>query len=106
MKQISCFLITLFLIRKGINMSKPNTLVIEKDQPFKIRWMFTTESGEKVNRTCQVLFTGVTLPSENGVSYEILNIKQQTVTDLTAEELSSMYVTTAAADSVTIQLPA
>ena len=77
-----------------------------KDQPFKIRWKFTTESGEKVNRTCQVLFTGVTLPSENGVSYEILNIKQNTVTDLTADELSAMYVTTGAAESVNIQLPA
>ena len=53
-----------------------NMLTIMKDKPFKIRWKFTTESGEKVNRTCQVLFTGVTLPSENGVSYEILNIKQ------------------------------
>jgi len=53
-----------------------------------------------------VLFTGVTLPSENGVSYEILNIKQNTVTDLTADELSAMYVTTGAADSLEIQLPA
>ena len=87
-------------------MSQPTKLVINKDEPFKIRWKFTTEQGEKVNRTCQVLFTGVTLPSENGVSYEILNIKQATVTDLTAEELSSMYVTTSAADTVTIQLPA
>ena len=77
-----------------------------KDQPFKIRSIFTTEQGEKVNRTCQVLFTGVTLPSENGVSYEILNIKQNTVTDLTADELSAMYVTTGAAESVNIQLPA
>ena len=81
-------------------------LTIMKDQPFKIRWIFTTEQGEKVNRTCQVLFTGVTLPSENGVSYEILNVKQNTVTDLTADELSSMYVTTGAADSLDIQLPA
>ena len=81
-------------------------LTIMKDQPFKIRWKFTTESGEKVNRTCQVLFTGVTLPSENGVSYEILNIKQNTVTDLTADELSAMYVNTGAAESVNIQLPA
>ena len=83
-----------------------NNLVINKGEPFKIRWKFTTESGENVNRTCQVLFTGVTLPSENGVSYEILNIKQNTVTDLTADELSSMYVTTGAANSVSIQLPA
>ena len=81
-------------------------LTIMKDQPFKIRSIFTTEQGEKVNRTCQVLFTGVTLPSENGVSYEILNIKQNTVTDLTADELSAMYVTTGAAESVNIQLPA
>ena len=81
-------------------------LTIMKDQPFKIRWIFTTEQGEKVNRTCQVLFTGVTLPSENGVSYEILNIKQNTVTDLTIDELSSMYVTTGTSDSLDIQLPA
>ena len=90
-------------------MSEPTntkTLVITKGEPFKIRWKFVTESGENVNRTCQVLFTGVTLPSENGVSYEILNIKQNTVTDLTADELSSMYVTTGAAESLDIQLPA
>ena len=83
-----------------------NNLVINKGEPFKIRWKFTTESGENVNRTCQVLFTGVTLPSAEGVSYEILNIKQNTVTDLTADELSAMYVTTGAAESVNIQLPA
>ena len=90
-------------------MSEPTntkTLVITKGEPFKIRWKFTTETGENVNSTCQVLFTGVTLPSENGVSYEILNIKQNTVTDLTADELSAMYVTTGAAESVNIQLPA
>ena len=83
-----------------------NTLTIPKGEPFKIRWKFTTESGEKVNRTCQVLFTGVTLPSENGMSYEILNVKQNTVTDLTIDELSSMYVTTGTSDSLDIQLPA
>ena len=75
-----------------------------KDQPFKIRWIFTTDEGVKVNRTCTVLFTGVTLPSENGVSYEILNIKQNTVTDLTADELSAMYVTTSTADSFDLQV--
>ena len=81
-----------------------NNLVINKGEPFKIWWKFTTESGENVNRTCQVLYTGVTLPSENGVSYEILNIKQNTVTDLTADELSAMYVTTAKAESFSIQV--
>ena len=81
-------------------------LTIPKGEPFKIRWKFTDKDGLLVNRTCTVLYTGVNFPSENGMSYEILNIKQDTVTDLTADELASMYVTTGTSDSLDIQLPA
>ena len=87
-------------------MANKNTLTLPKGEPFKIRWKFTTKEGEKINRTCTVCYTGVNFPSENGMSYEILNIKQDTVTDLTADELSAMYVTTSTSDSLDIQLPA
>ena len=82
------------------------TMVINKDDKFKIRWNFTTDKGEPVNRTCTVFFTGVTLPSEHGISYEICNVNSGNCTDLTAEELSSMYVVTSSADSLKFQLPA
>ena len=86
--------------------STTKTLTINKGEQFKIRWKFTTKDGEKVNRTCNVVFTGVTMPSENGISYEIQNLNSENCTDLTAEEISSMYVTTSTSDAVEIQLPA
>jgi len=81
-------------------------LTIVKGDLFKIRWNFVTAEGDAVNRTTTVFFTGVTLPSENGISYEICNQNSKKCTDLTAEELSAMYVATGAADSFEIQLPA
>ena len=70
---------------KGNNMANNNTLTIVAGEPFKIRWKFTTEDGQKVNRTCSVSFTGVTMPSENGISYEIKNLNKGTCTDLTVD---------------------
>mgnify|MGYP003143176102 CR=1 FL=1 len=92
-------------------MANNNTLTIPKGEPFKIRWNFKTkdvDTGETVhvNRTCTVVFTGVTLPSENGKSYELENQNNKTCTDLTADEISAMYVTTSKEDSFDIQLPA
>lgn len=88
---------------KGKDMT---TITLTKGELFKIRWNFVTEAGEQVNRTCTVFFTGVTMPSDNGISYEIENNNSHNVTDLTAEELSSMYVTTAKAESFDIQIAA
>ncbi len=85
---------------------QPKTIKINKDDKFKIRWNFTTDKGETVNRTCTVFFTGVTLPSAEGISYEICNVNSGNCTDLTLDELSSMYVTTSTADSLSFQLPA
>ena len=85
---------------------EPKTLTINKGEPFKVRWKFTTDEGEKIDTTCRVVFTGVTMPSENGISYEIQNLNNEKCTDLTAEELSSMYVTTSTADTFEIQLSA
>ena len=79
-------------------------LTIIKGELFKIRWNFTTKGGDVVNRTCTVFFTGVTSPSANGISYEIENNNSHTTTDLTVDELSSMYVTTGAVDSFDIQV--
>ena len=81
-------------------------LTIVKGDLFKIRWNFTTKDGEKVNRTCTVVFTGVTMPSENGISYELQNVNSKNCTDLTVEEIEAMYVTTVKEDSFSIQLPA
>ena len=92
---------------KGKTMAKLlNTLTIVVGEQFKIRWNFTTKDGEKINRTCTVVFTGVTMPSENGISYELQNVNSKNCTDLTADEISAMYVTTATADTFDIQLPA
>ena len=81
----------------------PTTQIV-KGELFKIRWNFVTEDGAQVNRTCTVYFTGVTSPSENGISYEIMNNNSKRATDLTADELASMYVTTGAVDSFSIQV--
>ena len=81
-------------------------IVIAKGEPFKIRWIFTTKDGVDVNRTCTVAFTGITMPSENGISYEVENLNSKNRTDLTAKEISAMYVTTATADSFDIQVAA
>ena len=83
-----------------------NTLTIVMGEQFKIRWNFINQDGVHVNRTCTVVFTGVTMPSENGISYEIQNVNSKNCTDLTADEISAMYVTTATADTFDIQLPA
>ena len=87
-------------------MANSNTLTIVAGEQFKIRWKFTTKDGEKINRTCTVVFTGVTMPSENGISYELQNVNSKNCTDLTADEISAMYVTTGVADTFDIQLPA
>ena len=83
-----------------------NTLTLLKGEPFKIRWNFTTKDGDDVNRTCTVCFTGITMPSENGISYEVENQNSKNRTDLTADEISAMYVTTATAESFDIQVAA
>ena len=81
-----------------------NTLTLAKGEPFKIRWVFTTKDGVAVNRTCTVVFTGITMPSENGVSYELENQNSKSRTDLTVDELNSMYVTTGSVESFDIQV--
>ena len=83
-----------------------NTLTLAKGEPFKIRWVFTTKDGVAVNRTCTVVFTGITMPSDNGISYELENQNSKSRTDLTAKEISAMYVTTATAESFDIQVAA
>ena len=83
-----------------------NTITLVKGEQFKIRWNFTTKDGDVVNRTCTVFFTGVTMPSANGISYEVENANSHNVTDLTAKELGDMYVTTATAESFDIQVAA
>ena len=82
------------------------TLKIAKGEQFKIRWNFTTKDGEHVNRTCNVAFTGITMPSKNGISYELENQNSKSRTDLTLDEIQAMYVTTATADSFDIQVAA
>ena len=81
-----------------------NTITLTKGELFKIRWNFTTKDGDVVNRTCTVFFTGVTIPSANGISYEVENNNSHNVTDLTAKELGDMYVTTATAETFDIQV--
>ena len=81
-----------------------NTITLTKGELFKIRWNFTTKDGVHINRTSTVFFTGVTSPSENGISYEIENNNSHNVTDLTAKELGDMYVTTATAETFDIQV--
>ena len=82
------------------------TMSIIKGELFKIRWNFIDKDGKPVNRTCTVFFTGVTSPSANGISYEIENNNSHTTTDLTVDELNSMYVTTGSVDSFDIQVAA
>ena len=90
---------------KGNIMSQPTkTITLVKSEQFKIRWKFTAKDGTKVNRTCTVFFTGVTMPSDNGISYEVENANSHAKTDLTVEEISAMYVTTASAESFDIQV--
>jgi len=88
---------------KGNNMTT-ETITLIKGEQFKIRWSFTAKDGTDVNRTCTVFFTGVTMPSDNGISYEVENTNSNSKTDLTAKELGSMYVTTAKAESFDIQV--
>jgi len=83
-----------------------NTITLVKGEQFKIRWNFTTKDGDVVNRTCTVFFTGITMPSTNGISYEVENANSHNVTDLTAKELGDMYVTTATAETFDIQVAA
>jgi len=95
---------------KGNNMSDiiPTTKTIKlvKGEQFKIRWNFTAKNGDVVNRTCTVFYTGVKLPSDNGVSYEVENTNSHSVTDLTAKEIGNMYVTTEKSESFDIQVAA
>ena len=81
-----------------------STITLVKGEQFKIRWNFTAKNGDVVNRTCTVFFTGVTMPSDNGISYEVENTNSNSKTDLTAAELGKMYVTTAKAESFDIQV--
>ena len=83
-----------------------NTLTLVKGEQFKIRWKFIDKDGIHVNRTCTVFYTGVTNPSDNGISYDIQNNNSGSITDLTAAELGAMYVTTGVAESFDIQVAA